>query len=787
MTSELNRLMVKEYPAIPDSKILAYPLLEEDPKTGDLIIPLYDLNGQPCRYYRDNVGKTINGHERNLEIRRYHPDNYQRLCEKADRDEKDHPGKYQMPKGAKTLPWIAPSIIKAVAEKTPIDTIYIIEGYIKAIAGWINGLDIFGISGILNARDKDAGTLHPAILDTIRICGVKNVVLVYDGDCRQISLNALNKGKDLRQRPYQFFNSAQLINEMLKDQRKEKEFDVYFAHVNSENLAESFDKATKGLDDLFAAFPDDKKEIVKELSSFSKKASKYFQRFNITAGLQKVFHHLNITTAESFYIAHNQIIKEKEFIFGGTKYKWDPEKKELKTVVPGAASFYFRVGDEYFKKIWVPNEIGKLEYRFQKRAKSTIIDDHGKELIAHIPKYESFCVMPDHVNYQEVINGCYNRYKPLEQLPSEDPECPKILNFLQHIFKHSSYDLGLDYIQILYQKPIEKLPILCLVSKENKTGKSTFNELLKAIFTGNMTIIGNDQLESNFNALWADKLVIACEESFIDKMKTVEKLKALSTGKRVPMERKGVDADEMAFFGKFILNSNKETNFILAAEEDERYWVVRVEAAAESNPNLLDEMIEEIPNFLCFLNKRHLSVSKKEDRMWFKFNRIRTDAFDKLVAANKSGPVKEMTTVLRTMFLDTGFYKLQFTLKYIEERIFRKKYDRNYITHILHDKFKATTGTSERIVVPEISEEYVQGIREEKITAALLHGRAYTFWAHDFLTKDELAEFKLSELAQRYGQLTDVPAEIAERSVIQKKQTELVPTYQSETNDDLPF
>jgi hypothetical protein len=47
--------------------------------------------------------------------------------------------------------------------------------------------------------------------------------------------------------------------------------------------------------------------------------------------------------------------------------------------------------------------------------------------------------------------------------------------------KAEYYQLGYDYVQLLYHKPTMRLPILCLVSKENETGKSTFGDLMKAI------------------------------------------------------------------------------------------------------------------------------------------------------------------------------------------------------------------------------------------------------------------------------------------------------------------
>lgn len=770
LSPEKNVLFVQD-PADPEKQI-ALPLMREEPKNKGILVPVYNLKGQPQRYTQINSVKADSKTGKPIEILRHHPDTYTKMCEQADADGKKHPGKYYMPKGAKAYPWISPNIIEAAKTGKSIDTIILTEGYIKAIAAYVHGFFIFGLSSISTYQDKDTGTMHPDILEVIKTCNVKNVVLLYDGDCANISLKALEAGKDLYLRPAGFFSSARNIVELLKDTQRHHYFDIYFAHVNTDEI----EGEPKGIDDLFEACKGQESAIVSELTSYSKTKTHYFKRFNITTNLVRVLNHLKINDAQTFHTAHSQIIKEKPFVFHGTKFQYDAEKNELKIVVPGAAKSYFRVGDDYFEKIYVPNEIGKLEYRFDKRTKGTIIDDHGKTIIPHIPKYKAFCVKPDHVNYQEVIDNCFNSYKPFEYEPSgADTDCPTIMSFLEHIFR-DMLPLGLDYIQLLYQRPTEKLPILCLVSREQKTGKSTFTDFLKAIFTGNMAIIGNDQLENNFNAGWADKLIICCEESFIEKKKTVEKIKALSTGKRIDMERKGVDSTEISFFGKFILNSNNETTFTIANETDTRYWVIKVHAVEASNPNLLDELIAEIPNFLQLLNSRSLSVPTKEDRMWFAFDKIRTSAFDKLVEANKSGPQRELTNIVKNLFLDAGVWKLQFTLKYICETLLRGRFEKNYIEKILHEKFAIRTGTPATFAVPEIKQINEGDVLTEKTIAIRLQGRPYTFYANQYLTEDQLQGFELSPWARAYGQEDECPEQYKNTS------GQLV-----QYTDDIPF
>jgi hypothetical protein len=355
------------------------------------------------------------------------------------------------------------------------------------------------------------------------------------------------------------------------------------------------------------------------------------------------------------------------------------------------------------------------------------------------------------VNYQEVISDCYNSYKPFEHTPSNEPEAPRVLYFLNHIFGEQ-IEIGLDYIQLLYQQPTEKLPILCLVSREQKTGKTTFLEFLKGIFTGNMAMIGNDQLESNFNGSWTDKLIVACEESFIEKKRTVEKIKALSTGKRAEVEKKGIDSSEISFFAKFILNSNNENNFILADETDTRYWVRKIPPVENSDPHLLNDLLEEIPNFLCYLNKRKLSVPKKEDRMYFAFWRLKTEAFTKLVEANRSGPLKELTLIIKALITDTGFYKIDLTLKYIHEILFKGKYSKEYLEKLLHEKFNKRSGDPCRFLIPEIKTVNINGAFSEEIQIIKVLGRPYTFTAEEFLNEQELLRFELSPEARYNGQ-----------------------------------
>ncbi|TYB74255.1 helicase, partial [Bizionia myxarmorum] len=153
-------------------------------------------------------------------------------------------------------------------------------------------------------------------------------------------------------------------------------------------------------------------------------------------------------------------------------------------------SIYLRIGTEYYKKALVPLHSGDKWSTLLKWKKGEIITDEGKDYLDEIEKYNGFCLIPSHVSYKQDIDGFYNEYEKLQhEFLSGDFKKTKA--FLKHIFDEH-YEIGLDYLTILWKHPTQILPILCLVSEERKTGKTTFLNWLKLIFQGNMTINKNE-------------------------------------------------------------------------------------------------------------------------------------------------------------------------------------------------------------------------------------------------------------------------------------------------------
>ncbi|CEN39875.1 conserved hypothetical protein [Capnocytophaga cynodegmi] len=287
-----------------------------------------------------------------------------------------------------------------------------------------------------------------------------------------------------------------------------------------------------------------------------------------------------------------------------------------------------------------------------KWSKETIIQDHGRKFIYDIPKYDGFCCIPNHLKYQKTIDNFYNIYNEIPHQPSVSivsvDEIPFSISFLRHIFG-KQVDLGLDYLKILLENPTQILPILCLVSKERATGKTTFLKWLKEIFGLNMTYIKGDSFGSQFNSDWASMLLIAIDEVFFDRKEITERLKYLSTTNKDKLEHKGKDREEIDFFGKFILCSNNEDNFIQIDENEIQFWVLKINSIKVEDTEFLQNLISEIPLFLSFLINRKFH-SEKKSRMWFASEDLKTKALQKLILKNSNKLECKMIELLYEFF-----------------------------------------------------------------------------------------------------------------------------------------
>ena len=312
---------------------------------------------------------------------------------------------------------------------------------------------------------------------------------------------------------------------------------------------------------------------------------------------------------------------------------------------------FIRVGTTLYKIVEQPKLNGGYVRKRIAWNNETLRQDYGKDYIGSVPKYDGFCTVPEHIGYRSVVGKFLNLYEPIDHVPRQG-DFPSIRSLLHHIFGEQ-YELGMDYLQLLYLQPIQKLPILLLVSEERNTGKSTFLNFLKALFQNNVTFNTNEDFRSQFNSDWAGKLLIVVDEVLLNRREDSERLKNLSTTLSYKVEAKGKDRDEIAFFAKFVLCSNNEYLPVIIDAGETRYWVRKINRLQSDDTDFLQKLKAEIPAFLHFLQHGTLST-EKENRMWFAPSLLHTEALQKIIRSNRNRLEIEMHELILDIMKSVG-------------------------------------------------------------------------------------------------------------------------------------
>lgn len=312
---------------------------------------------------------------------------------------------------------------------------------------------------------------------------------------------------------------------------------------------------------------------------------------------------------------------------------------------------FIRVGTTLYKIVEQPRLNGGYVKKRIPWNNETLRQDYGKDYIGRVPKYDGFCTVPEHIGYRPVVGKFLNLYEPIDHQPKEG-DFSHIQSLVRHIFGEQ-YELGMDYLQLLYLQPIQKLPILLLVSEERNTGKSTFLNFLKAVFQNNVTFNTNEDFRSQFNSDWAGKLLIVVDEVLLNRREDSERLKNLSTTLSYKVEAKGKDRDEIAFFAKFVLCSNNEYLPVIIDAGETRYWVRKIDRLQSDDTDFLQKLKAEIPAFLHFLQHRQLST-EKESRMWFAPTLLHTEALRKIIRSNRNRLEIEMQELILDIMDSVG-------------------------------------------------------------------------------------------------------------------------------------
>jgi len=363
-----------------------------------------------------------------------------------------------------------------------------------------------------------------------------------------------------------------------------------------------------------------------------------------------------------------------------------------------------RVGDAYEKKITSVAVNGSPYIHWQPIRRETIIDDFGREYLRNIPSFDNRVVVPSHTDFQEVIGKCVNRYHSLAFVVKEGP-FPTWKSLVNKVFGEQE-NMGWEYLAALYQNPLQILPILCLVSEENGTGKTTFANALANLFGQNVGFYGQQDLSSPFNT-WVSSLIAVFEE-VNETDTTLTKLKAASTARTVTINAKYQQPYSFQSFVKIILLSNNEKTFIRANRNDLRFWVRKLSPLTEYDPNFNKNLESETPAVAYYLSTYKLPEPRS--RMYFAPQEISTEALQAVVKESRSNCTKDLYETIADRLYNEGQFKATLTDL---QGMLHFKYKISEIKQALRDEF---------CVSPSVNP-----VRYTKIPGQSQTGRVYTF------------------------------------------------------------
>ena len=530
--------------------------------------------------------------------------------------------------------------LECFRKKSKIKTLVITEGFLKAYVLDKAEVLTIGLPGITVWKEKHQQDIFQGIRDLAIACEVENLVWLTDGDSMKVEWA---EGKDLSKRPWSFFSSIRIFKEKTLDMGVNQ----FWYHIKESVIH-------KGIDDLIQAEQDQLDEIKKALTRPGSTDTTYFKRLNISAmSFEKIKEYFGINDrAEGFYKKYEDVIGLRPFVYGKGTYQFNEEDKKLEYIRAGEASQFVMIDSTYYIKGSMPTLHGNMENILKPtkmQAIQKMFQDKSKAELARIlhdiPHYNGFINRPAHVDYKQIWESTdsegftlkyYNKYHRLSWNPVPG-DIRLSMQFIKHIFgtgtidyegkTYNLYDLGLDYVQILYLNPTQKLPILCLVSEEGSTGKTKFWEWMTKIFQQNAREIASDQLTGQFTSFFASCLLCYIDEAFIDRIHIVEKLKQLVTSAKQKLEGKFENADVIDNFLKIGLSSNNVRNFANIRTEEMRFWIRELKAIPKEDydPYFEEKLFAEIPAFMHFLQHRQLAT-ERHTRLWFANELIQTEA-----------------------------------------------------------------------------------------------------------------------------------------------------------------
>ncbi len=637
-------------------------------------------------------------------------------------------------------------IPESVKKQASISTLFITDLPFKANAAIKAGIPFIGYKGITNQDSDTLKTLEPGLVKLLAQKKIHSVVLMYNADVLDPKFKP-GADKDLTAPLNNIYFAVKQFKETLFE--IDDTITLWFAHIKHHFFATD---SIISLDELAQK----SKDSMKSLRQFRKKENAFYDKINLTElSLTRLYNHLKLKDVISFYSYHSDRLKSYEFTFRHVRYCHDGDK--LEKLQHTDRKLYLRVGSDYYKRMMTINSHNEYEEVLSRWKVGEINRDYGSDFIKQIPKYDGFVNKPSNngeyqrtytVAHHNVTSELYNIYHPIDHDPVAG-EWPVIEKFLRHIFSAANldgeilYEFGLDYIQLSFQNPMQRLPILALVSSERNTGKSTFLDFLKLIFGANMSILDNQRFNPKFTSHFAGKLFVAVDEGHIpvnDKM-TKEMIKNMATGKVMWLEAKGSDAKSVDNYTHLIFCTNDERNFMQIDPGENRFAVLKVpsflKAGKKNDPDMLEKMRKEVPCFLNFLNNRKLHYGTKTSRFWFPDHVYVTESLRTVMHNTRSILEKELEEYMVDSFFNFNETEICYTLTDLTTELNKNsdyKFKKTDVRDKLIEIYNISPGENKRYKHYSTDDNGEIMVTEKK-------GRYCSFFIKQFLNDEELERF----------------------------------------------
>jgi len=632
----------------------------------------------------------------------------------------------------------------AVNKIRKIETLYVTDLPFTAESAVTAKLPVIAYKGISDQYSDNLKNFDPDFTQFIQKKKVHTIVLLFNSDVVEPYF-VPGEDKDLARPLFNLFYAVKTFKDLLF--QFDPELTLIYANLKHQYLFEG----CKTIDDASEKHGD---KVFQSMANYRAKSNHFLSAINLTENsTNKLYLHLKLKNVQDFYSYHADRLKYFEFTYKSVRYHHDGDK--LEKLSYSDVKLYMRSGPDYYKRVLVLNPHDEYEEVLIPWKIGEIGRDYGKQFIDEIPRYDGFTNQPSNngeyqrtytLSHNGITSELYNLYNPVDWDP-EQGDWTHIEMFLKHIFSakniynESLYEWGLDYMQLTYTKPRQRLPILALVSTERNTGKTTFLDLHKLIYGSNITILDILRFSPKFTSHFAGKLFVTLDEGHIplnDKIMK-EMIKSMATGREIWMEGKGTNAKPVANYAHLIFVSNDENNFMQIDAGENRFAVLKVPSFRKEGkddiPDLLDRMKKEIPAFLHFLINRKLRYPENKTRFWFPDKVYLTEAFQAVVDKTKSSIEKDLEDFLNDCFIEFGVAELNYTLKDLTEELSKAgiKYPGTKIKELLAEVYRIFPGASLR---------YTFYSKDEKgeVLSEQRKGRYCTFYREDWIQETEYLE-----------------------------------------------